>query len=288
MSYLRPAGAALIMLLAISCHNEAKRDVYTDEKVAQFMVDAEEQDYSSSNNKETGYNQQQPVDRGSDWHKKIIKQSTIRIEVENYQEYNKAVHDWIKNWEGYISSEEEKSFDNSIQNTLIIKVPTHFFDEAVQYISSYSGKLLEKQVSAKDVTSEYYDTKSRIEAKRKVRLRYMDMLQKAKNMEEVLQVEREINAIQEQIELGEGRVQFLNHSTAYSTLQLTFFQFLGGEPVKQPGYGDRVLLALADGAKWCGELLIMIVSLWPLLVGGCLVFLLIRRNFNSGRKIKPA
>lgn len=70
------------------------------------------------------------------------------------------------------------------------------------------------------------DTRSRLEAKKQVRQRYMDLLKQARNMEEILQVQGLINDIQVEIESAAGRVNYLNHAFAFSSVQLTFFQIV--------------------------------------------------------------
>ena len=82
-------------------------------------------------------------------------------------------------------------------------------------------ELNEKKITSEDVTTEVIDTRSRLEAKKQVRLRYLDLLKQAKNMEEILSVQSEINGIQEQIESAAGRMEYLQHSSSFSTIHLT-------------------------------------------------------------------
>jgi hypothetical protein len=105
------------------------------------------------------------------------------------------------------------------------------------------------------------------------------LLKQAKNMEEILKVQQEINSIQEEIEAGAGRVSYLTHAAAYSTIQLTFYQVLNAqaEHIDKPGFGQRVLNALTNGMDWVGEMLVVMLTLWPLwlLLGG--VWLMYKR-----------
>ena len=105
------------------------------------------------------------------------------------------------------------------------------FDDAVNSISSNVKELNEKKITSEDVTTEVIDTRSRLEAKKQVRLRYLDLLKQAKNMEEILSVQSEINDIQEQIESAAGRIEYLQHSSSFSTIHLTFYQVLNGAAI---------------------------------------------------------
>ncbi|HET9826268.1 MAG TPA: DUF4349 domain-containing protein [Chitinophagaceae bacterium] len=45
-------------------------------------------------------------------------------------------------------------------------------------------------------------------------------------MQDILNVQNEINGIQEDIEAAAGRIEYLSHSSSYSTINLTYFQIL--------------------------------------------------------------
>jgi hypothetical protein len=203
----------------------------------------------------------------------------INVETDNFKSYNTQIHELITKWGGYIAKEEESSADSRINNLLTIKVPTDLFDEAVANITSLKGKMMVKQISSQDVTAEVIDIRTRAEAKKRIRLRYLDMLQKAKNIEEIIQVEHEISNIQEQIEAAEGRLNYLTHATSYSTIELSFFQVLDTKSIddQNPGYAKRFLLALNEGLKWVGNLVILLATLWPVWLFTLITILIIKR-----------
>lgn len=307
MNILQSAIAASLMLLAISCQPKAKKEASLTKAhniesakkseptsspalVVQneFLSEKEKNEDNGSGEKGAPEKQippqqhQSPVldhQHNTDWNKKIVKNATLNIEVENYTKYNEAIHGITTRWEAYIASEQENSSEYKIENAMTIRIPVQFFDDAVNQISSQQGKVMIKQITAEDVTSEFLDTKARLEAKRIVRQRYLDMLRAAKNVGEILQIEREANDIQEEIEAAQGRVEYLNHTAAYSTIQLTFFQILNQSAIDQPspGFGKRVLTALSDGLKWTSELLIVILTLWPMWIAIFLGVWMIRR-----------
>ena len=128
------------------------------------------------------------------------------------------------------------------------------------------GKVLERKINTDDVTGEMVDTKSRLEAKKQMRLKYLEFLKQSKNMEEVLQVQNEINGIQEQIESAASRVGFLSHQSAYSTINLSFYQPMTGyKPTDgAPSFLTRISTAFKNGTSWMGDLLVGLIAIWPL------------------------
>jgi len=208
-----------------------------------------------------------------DWDKKIIKNASLTVEAKSHKTFNDFVHEQVKRAGGYVAEEEQNKSDYKIENIATIKVPVDQFDNLVKSITSTKDEnVVSQKVTSQDVTGDVIDTRSRTEAKRQIRLRYLDLLKQAKNMEDILKVQQEINSIQEEIEAGAGRVSYLTHAAAYSTVQLTFYEVLNAsaEQENNPGFGQKVLNALRNGMDWVGEMLVVILTLWPLwlLLGG--------------------
>jgi hypothetical protein len=129
------------------------------------------------------------------------------------------------------------------------------------------------------VTTEYVDGKSRLEAKKAVRLRYLELLKAAKNMEDIIAVQKEINEIQEEIELVAGRINNLGQSSAMSTIEFTYYQVLDSAPVTDGNsFAQQLKTAFAGGWHWMGVLMIGLVSIWPLFVLLMIVFMLLKRK----------
>ncbi|MCK4575546.1 DUF4349 domain-containing protein, partial [candidate division WOR-3 bacterium] len=85
------------------------------------------------------------------------------------------------------------------------------------------GEIESKNISEEDVTEEYYDIEARLENKRKVRERLFDLLRKAYKVKEILEVEREIERVGEEIERLEGRLRYLNIKTDYARITVTIY-----------------------------------------------------------------
>ena len=205
-----------------------------------------------------------------DWEKKIIKTASLTIEAKNYNGYYTAMYETVKRVGGYISQEAQSQTEYKMENIVTIKVPVTQFHETLSLLAMVAGNstVIEKKISSEDVTGEVVDTKSRLEAKRQVRLRYLELLKQAKNMEEVLRVQSEINELQEQIEMANGRLLFLNRSAAFSTINLTFFQVLNPSAgiVKEPTFYIKLVNAFESGWNFITLLMLGLVSIWPVLL----------------------
>jgi hypothetical protein len=279
--------------LFISCRNENKNESIADvrtitekNKEPQLQDELSKNDFIGNISDSTAAPQDGDVNKSKrnqqvpqvkpDWDKKIIKTANLNLEVKDYNAYNTSLRDKVKQFGGYIAQEEQSQSEYKIENTLTIKIPVDQFDNAVNGISESVKELNEKKITSEDVTTEVIDTRSRLEAKKQIRLRYLDLLKQAKNMEEILSVQSEINGIQEQIESAAGRMEYLQHSSSFSTIHLTYYQVLkeGAVNPDKPSFATRITNAFQFGWNWVGELSIGLVSLWPLflMVLGIIIF----------------
>ncbi len=201
-----------------------------------------------------------------DWDKKIIRTADMRIEVKNFATYNNAIHNEVKRYGGYVATEEQNFTGDQKESTMSVKVPVDQFEDLVNQIASDSDKVLEKKISSEDITGEIVDTKSRLETKEQMRLKYLEFLKQSKNMDDVLKVQSEINNIQEQIESATGQINYLSHQSAYSTINLIFYQPLSGYKPhdENPGFASRLVRAFENGFHFIAEIFIALVSVWPL------------------------
>jgi hypothetical protein len=227
--------------------------------------------------------------RRPEWDKKIIKTASINLEIKDYNSYYTSVREKVRSLGGYVAQENQTQSEYKTENSMIVKVPVDKFDDAMVSLTSNVLKVNERKVSSQDVTTEVVDTKSRIEAKKQVRQRYIDLLAQAKNMQEILNVQSEINGVQEEIESAAGRIEYLSHSSSFSTIQLTYYQITNAaakdpELAIQPSFGQKIKDAFATGWEIVSSFFVVLITIWPLLLGSFFAFLLYKRIRNQKPK----
>lgn len=292
-------AAVFIFTVILSCNNKTKQD---NKAYETYAITDLEQHVPAKLKGTTEENKQIPVGKFSglnadslatptpnaatayvDWDKKIIKTATLRLEIKDFKKYNNYVHGAAKQYGGYIAQEEQNLSDEKLETVITIKVPVAQFENLMNGLPADDAKVLERRISTDDVGGEIADTRSRLEAKKQMRLKYLEFLKQSKNMTEVLQVQNEIDAIQEQIESAAGRMNFLSHQSAYSTINLNFYQPLLGYKSTDtaPSFLTRVTGSFKTGMSWIKELIIGITAVWPLLLiaaGGYFFWKNIRRK----------
>lgn len=275
-------AALAVMLLFIACVNKehVKEMKLEETPVLEKSADykAEQEGFISdtvgiNSDKPPGDMKKQEQTQSTenlDWDKKIIKTASLNFEVKDYNTYYSTFREKVKSLGGYVAQEEQTQSDYKIENTISIKVPVNQFDNAVILLTNNVEKINERKITSQDVTTEVVDTKSRIESKKKVRQRYMDLLSQSKNMEEILNVQSEINEIQEQIEAAATRVEYLGHTSSFSTINLTYYQVLNSSAKddNSPSFGTKIFNSFKIGWDFVCDLFLGLVSVWPLYLLG--------------------
>ena len=288
MNYFQLFSIFLFVLVLLACgKNATNAGNYANTELPVQDEKSAYQDYTTdsaaSPQKEEEKQQQaknkKPLIVNADWDKKIIKTALLNLEVKDYSGYYSSIREKVKNLGGYIAQEEQSQSEYKIENNLVIKVPVDQFENALVQLADKAEKLNEKKITSQDVSAEYIDTRSRMESKKKVRQQYIELLKQAKNMEDILNVQSEINRIQEEIEAATGRVEYLGHSSAYSTINLTYYQVVNSSASDNamPSFGTRVSAAFKTGWEWVTSLFVGLVSVWPLFLGTFLTLILYRR-----------
>ena len=280
MTIRSTAFTAVVVLLCFACNSnsehatsQAVKDVAEPERSLDSVSDFGTTDstYQGQQNSDKEKKNQNPLPPGTvDWDKKIVKTANLNAEIKEYKTFSRHLSEKVKKYGGYISSQHQSESEYKIENTVTIKVPVDQFEDAVNDFTIDALHVNEKSVSSEDVTTQLIDGRSRLETKKQVRLRYLDLMRQAKNMEEILTVQKEINNIQEDIELVNGRINVLSHTAAMSTINFTFCQIIDASAKnadQEPrGFLYKVKTAFVNGWYWIGEIFVGLVRIWPLLI----------------------
>lgn len=216
---------------------------------------------------------------------KIKKTADLNITVEDYKKARTEIEKIVKSGNAYIGSENEQNTTYSITNYMVIRVLNKDFDSMVNKLLTVARNVNSKNVTAEDVTAQFVDIQSRLKSKKEIENRYLDILQKASKVSDILEIEQKLGEIREEIEAKEGELKFLSDQVNYSTINLNFHQEFEYTPTDRPGFFGRLGSAFGNG--WSGFLsfLVGVVYVWPLwLILGLTAYLLVKFIKRQSKK----
>ncbi|MCH7706136.1 MAG: DUF4349 domain-containing protein [Chloroflexi bacterium] len=104
--------------------------------------------------------------------------------------------------------------------SIAIRVPADRFDETISRLRNMVVDVESLISKSEDFTDEFVDTESRVRNLRATEATLLSFLDKAETVEEALLVQIEVSAVQEEIEILEGRLSFLGQASAFSLISV--------------------------------------------------------------------
>lgn len=218
--------------------------------------------------------------------RKVIVEAYINAEVKNLKAVTDSLKVLTEGFKGYYVSDELYKYDREIRSVIEIKVPGDKFNSYLEKLDVLLENIENKRIKSSDVTEEFIDINARLKSKREIEKRYLQLLDKAKNVTEIISIEQKLGEIREEIERQEGKLNYLTNRISFSTIHLTLSQHV---KVKRSFYFiEKITEALSNG--WFGFLtfLIALVYAWPFfIVIGVVIYFLIKRRKRKGKKNNP-
>ena len=200
----------------------------------------------------------------------VIKNADLSIVVEDPIQKMDAIMEMAEEMGGFVVN------SNVWQNTLnsgarvphasiTIRIPAERLDEALDYIKTGVGEILSENVSGQDVTREYTDLRSRLRNLEAAEAQLQEIMDEARETEDVLQVYNNLVNVREQIEVIKGQMQYYEQAAALSAVSVDIsgdeearpLQIGGWQPV---GVAKDAIETLVNTLQWLGE-----AAIWAIL-----------------------
>jgi len=217
--------------------------------------------------------------------KKIIKNGDLKIQVGDIKKAQDQVSSIVKSKKAYIQKEEFQNNDNEENIDLTIRVPHQNFDALVNSFSDGVGSVLFKNISSDDVTEEYTDVSIKLANKKIYLEKYRDMLKSAKTTKDILEIQENIRELEDEIDVSEGRLRFIDDRVNYSTLNLILYkEKVRTSTTSKIGFGSRFGDSVTEGWNSFVAFLLGVISLWPFFLLIPVVVFLWRKWRNRKKK----
>lgn len=153
----------------------------------------------------------------------IIRTVSITLTVESVSDGASWVRELARRMEGSVFSSNTYVRDESEFAQMTIRVPSNALDTTVRELREHElvVQVDSEETSSQDVSQEYVDNESRLEALEETQRRFLALLSEADSVEEILRIESELTEIRSQIETIKGRQNYLDQMTSMSTITIT-------------------------------------------------------------------
>ncbi len=154
--------------------------------------------------------------------KKVIKTGNVDMRVNSVEDAMDEIRFVASSHGGdEISSDIFISKSNTYkQGTILVKVPVDQYVATFTDIKKIAPLIIDESSQAQDVTAQFIDLESRIKNKKEHEERLRSFFQKANDVDELIQVEKELARVRTEIESMEGQLKYLKDQTQYSTINV--------------------------------------------------------------------
>lgn len=156
--------------------------------------------------------------------KKLIKTGSIDMRVNSVEDSIDKIREIALSHGGdEVSSDIEKN-DFYKRGVIVVKVPVNQYNEVFARIKDIAPLVVDESSQSRDVTAQFMDLETRIKNKKDHEVRLRSFFSKAEDVDELIQVEKELARVRTEIEQMEGQLKYLKDQTQYSTIHVMLLE----------------------------------------------------------------
>ena len=203
------------------------------------------------------------LDEPADMSEKIIYSADATLETTEFDAALEKIQALVKELGGFMESTSVSGNNYSSiarGNTggryasFTIRVPSDKFSALTGSLSDI-GNVPHCSTYMQNVTMEYYDVQSRLEAYKTQETRLLEMLAVAKSVEDMLAIQQQLTEVQYEIDSLTGQLRYYDHQVNYSTVTLyvTEVREYTPEPTITLTYWQRMTRGFSESLKGVGK-----------------------------------
>jgi hypothetical protein len=144
----------------------------------------------------------------------LIYSGSLSVVVPVVEDEVKKLVAMVEGMGGYLQNQND--------GVVTLRIPATVFFAVIDSIKK-NGKVTSENLSTNDVTAQVFDIELRLQTAEESRKRLLELLRNAQKTEDLLNIEREVRRLTEEIESMKGQLRVLRDQVSFSTLTVQFF-----------------------------------------------------------------
>ena len=230
---------------------------------------------------------------------KLIRTMTLETETEDLDALLAQLNQKIGALGGYVENKNVRNGSSTASKryryaNLTIRVPVDQLDAFVEHVANASNVVYHSE-NAKDITLSYVATQSRIIALETEQTRLLELLAKAENMTDLLQIEQRLTDVRTELEQVTSQLRLYDNLVDYGTIELSITEVQEYTPVEEETLWQRMGSGLKQSWNALGEfaenLMVFLAAAlpWmiPLAIAGGITFAAVKLSYKKTKKKAP-
>ena len=150
----------------------------------------------------------------------IVRTGNMRLVVDDVLDTIDNIIGLADRFEGYVVSSNSWREDDRVYGAIAIRVPAEYFTEAMDLLGEMAVEVKSQDIYSIDVTEEYVDLSARLQNLEATEQQLIRIMEKAEEVDDILDVQRELTDTREEIERIKGRMQYLQQTSDTSLIEV--------------------------------------------------------------------
>ncbi|MGB9637225.1 MAG: DUF4349 domain-containing protein [Microgenomates group bacterium] len=150
----------------------------------------------------------------------VVQESNLSLVVKNVRESSDKAVEYAKSVGGYMVSSSLSQPEEAPYAYIVLRVPAKDLRPAIEYFRSLAIKVSSENLLGTDVTDEYTDIAARLDTLNKTKAKFEEILAKAEKVPDIMEVQRQLISLQDQIDSLKGRQKYLEKTAELAKISL--------------------------------------------------------------------
>ncbi|MCM1564519.1 MAG: DUF4349 domain-containing protein, partial [Dehalobacter sp.] len=164
---------------------------------------------------------------------KIIYSLDVFLKADDVAAAAKAIEEKTKALGGYIAESTRSNYDSSVTAFLSLRIPAKQFQTFQDSIPQF-GTIVNQHQYTEDVSTAYFDAETRLRSWEVQEQRYLEILEKANSVEDILKIESSLVTVRQEIESLKGQLKYYDNRVEYSQVTINIEQARNDLTVNNP------------------------------------------------------
>lgn len=181
----------------------------------------------------------------------------MNVETEDLDALMELLYADIADLDGYV--EDQNIHNGSTYSSrryrnasLTVRIPDENVDSFTESVSAL-GNVVSQNLRREDITLQYVATSSRVTALETEEARLLELLSKAENMEDLLEIEARLTDVRYELENYASQLRLYDNQVDYATIYLYIDEVQEYTPVEDPTVWERITGGFRDSLDSLGE-----------------------------------
>lgn len=150
----------------------------------------------------------------------VIKSATLHLVVKNIEDTIRDISRYAEEKGGWVVKSNVEEKDGVPVGEISVRVPAKDFEESLSFIRKLGERVIFEEVKGQDVTEEYVDLQAQLRNLQSAESQLLKIMGRAGRISDVMEVFNQLKSVREEIERIKGKIQYLEQSSAMSTINV--------------------------------------------------------------------